>query len=49
MAEIVPETPTTGAEDVRWDLTDLYAIEADLDAARREAAGEAVSTAFPEG
>ena len=28
----LPDTPLTGAEDVRWNLADLYATEADLDA-----------------
>ncbi len=32
MAETATEAPTTGAEDVRWDLADLYATEADLNA-----------------
>ena len=37
-------TPTVAVEALAAEM-----VEADLDAARREAAGEAVSTAFPEG
>ena len=40
--------PLTGAEDVRWDLTDLYASEADLDAdlARAEADAQAFGARY---
>ena len=42
------ESPATGAEDVRWNLSDLYASEADLDAdlARAEADAQAVSADY---
>ena len=35
--------PSTGAEDVRWDLTDLYATEADLDASLAQTEADAVA------
>ena len=41
-----PVPPPTGAEDVRWDLADLYPTEADLDAALE--ATEADAEAFAE-
>lgn len=42
-SEAPSPSPVTGAEDVRWDLTDLYASEADLDAALSSTEVDAVA------
>ena len=41
MSDAPVDAPETGAEEVRWDLTDLYATEADLDRALAAAEADA--------